>query len=64
MRKFYGALETQLCRVRDIQGQLVRGVNQLAIDVEIKLIQNDQRSETQEGMIKGLYTAMRELIWK
>ena len=52
-----------ICRIRDIQGELVQGVvSQLTNAVDRKLIQNDQRSETQEGMIKGIYTTMRELI--
>ena len=34
----FRGLETQLCCVRDIQGQLVHGVNQLANAVDRKLI--------------------------
>ena len=59
---FSGAFETQLRWVRDIQGQLVQGSNQLSNAVDSKLIQNDQRSETQERMIKGICTEMQELI--
>ena len=56
-------LETQLSRVRDIQGKLAHGANQLSIDVDIKSIQNSQRSEQQGETINGIYTAMQELIW-
>ena len=55
-------METQLNWVSNIQGPLVQGVQQLAHAVDSKLIQNDQRSETQEEMIKGICTAMRELL--
>ena len=59
---FRGELWTQLCRVRDIQGQLVQGVNQLFNAVDRKLIQNDRRIETEQGRINGVYTSNRELI--
>ena len=57
-----GELGAQLNWVSNIQGELVQGVHQLANAVDRKLIQNDQRSATQEGMIKELYTAMQELM--
>ena len=51
-------LETHLSWVRDIQGELVQGSNQLAIAVDRELIQDSQRSEKTGGVIKGLYTSM------
>ena len=57
---WWGGLETQLSWVRDIQGELVQAANQLAGDVDRKLIQNSQIIEKQEETINGLYTAMRD----
>ena len=61
MRKFAGGggLETQLNWVSNIQGQIVQGVQQFAHAVDNKLTQNDQRNETQSGMINELYTAVQ-----
>ena len=59
MRKFSGELETQLCGMGDAKGQIVHGVQQFALSVDTKLVQNDQRNNTQEGTTKGLFTAMQ-----
>ena len=36
-------------------------MQQLANDVDTKLVQNDQRNDTQEGMIKDIRTSLRNL---
>ena len=46
---FPGELETQLGGMRDVQGQLAQGMQQLASDVDTKLVQNDRRDNSQEG---------------
>ena len=61
---FRGELETQLNRVSNIQGDISQGVPQFAHAVDSRLIQNNQRNETKEGMIKELYTAARNLVGK
>ena len=42
-------LETHLNWVSNIQGRIVQGARQLAHAVDNKVIQNDQRNDTQEG---------------
>ena len=59
---FRGALETQLCWVSDVQCQIVQGVQQFAHAVDNKLAQNDQSNDTQEGIIKELFTPMRNSV--
>ena len=61
LRMFPGELETQLGGMRDVQGQLAQGMQQLANAVDTKLVQNDQRNNNQEGMIRDMCTALRNL---
>ena len=41
--------------------EIVPGAQQFARAFDSNLIQNDQRNETQEGMIKDLYTAAQTM---
>ena len=52
-------LESNLNWANNIQCRIVQGAQQFSHDVDNKLTQNDQRNDTQEGMIKELYTAMQ-----
>ena len=56
---FRGVLETQLCGMREVHGQLAQGMQQFAHAVDTKLVQNDQRNDTQEGMFNELCTSMQ-----
>ena len=58
---FRGELETQLRRVRNVQGRLFQGAQQFSHAVDNKLVQNDQRNDTQGGTIKELFTEMQNL---
>ena len=54
-------LETQLCGMGDLHGQLARCMQQFTLSVDTKLAQNDPRNDTQDGTIKGLCAEMQNL---
>lgn len=56
---FREELEVHLSGVKDVQEVTAQGAQQLASDVNNKLIQNDQKNATQQGAINGLFAAMR-----
>ena len=62
VRKFPGGVRNASKLASSIQGQLVQGVQQFAHAVDNKLIQNDQRNDTQAGAIKELYTTVQNLV--
>ena len=49
---FRGELGFQLNWIKDVQGNMIQGVQNLAHAVGIRLIQNGQRNQTQEGITR------------
>ena len=57
----WGELDTELGASMDVRCQLAQGMQQLANDVATRLVQNDQRNNTQEGMIMDICTALQNV---
>ena len=57
---FRGELGVQLSWIKDVQGGMFHGVRNLAHNVDNRLIQNDQRNTTQEGVMSGLFAEMQK----
>ena len=56
-----GELAIQLGGMRDAHGQLAQEMQHLPNDVSNKLVQNDQRNNTQEETIREFCTSMRNI---
>ena len=60
---FREVLGFQLDRIKDVQGNMIHGMQNLANAVYARLIQNDQRNDTRRNN-GGLYAALRNLTVK
>ena len=58
---FREELGAQLDWIKGVQGNALQRMRNLANAVDTRLIQNDQRNDTQEGVTDGLYASLRNL---
>ena len=61
---FREAPGVQLGRIKDAQENMYQGMRNLANDVYTRLIRNDQRNATKEGVANGLFSPMGNLAVK
>ena len=61
---FREELGVQIDWIKGVRGNMSQGLRNLANTVDTRLIQNDQRNETQEGATEGLFAALRNLTVK
>ena len=52
-------LGRQLNWIKDFQGNMIQRMQNLANAVATRLIQNEQRNQTQEGIMDGLYIELQ-----